>query len=170
MEMVGSLRIFPVVEDFVANDEILYRCVFCENPYGNKHYKLEDNRVLVSSQAFADRTLSPSIDRASLCGNNPRYTQKNPDDGVVSLICRDVRLIDSVRQNDSRGREEFTYKIDVLYRPLDDNKAHAQIEPTPAYRNRNVFRKLLERLAVLANQREWEILPLEFRQTHNNLE
>jgi hypothetical protein len=153
-----------VVENFVADDEFLYRCIFYKTLDGTKTYKIENGKVYVSISAFRDASLTPSVDRAALCEYNPVYTQKNPEDGVVSLICQDVRLIDSVVQKDPKGKEEFTYKIDVLPRPLPDNNAHAQIEPTPSYRSKSVFRKLLERLAFLANQREWEILPLEFRQ------
>jgi hypothetical protein len=153
-----------VVEDFVADDEFLYRCIFYKTSDGTKTYKVENSKLYVSISAFRDASLAPSVDRAVLCEYNPTYTQKNSEDGVVSLISQDVRLIDSVVQKDSKGREEFTYKIDILPRPLPDNDAHAQIEPTPAYRSKSVFRKLLERLAFLANQREWEILPWEFRQ------
>lgn len=153
-----------MVEDFVADDEFLYRCIFYKTSDGTKTYKVEDNKVYVSISAFRDASLAPSVDRAILCEYNPTHTQKNLEDGVVSLICQDVRLIDAVVQKDSKGKEEFTYKIDVLPRPLPNNDAHAQIEPTPAYRSKSVFRKLLERLAFLANQREWEILPWEFRQ------
>jgi hypothetical protein len=152
-----------VVEDFVADNELLYRCVFYQTSDGTKTYKLEGDKIYVSTSAFRDASSAPSVDRAILCEYDPTYTQKNPKDGVVSLICQEVRLIDSVVQKDSKGREEFAYKIDVLPRPIPENKAHAQIEPTPAYRSKSVFRKLLERLAFLANQREWEILPGEFR-------
>ncbi|MBR8828430.1 MAG: hypothetical protein DSM107014_11120 [Gomphosphaeria aponina SAG 52.96 = DSM 107014] len=142
--------------DNVADEEVLYRCVF----YGKNNYKIdENNEIRVSSQAFTDRNQRPSVDRASLCNNNPKYSQKDSKDGVVSLITRDVRLIDTVIQNDKKGKEEFTYKIDVKSRPLDENHAHAQIEPNPEYRNKTPFRKLLERLAYLANQRGWEIPP-----------
>lgn len=153
-----------MVEDFVADDEFLYRCIFYRTSDGTKTYKVENGKACVSIHAFRDTSLAPSVDRAVLCEYNPTYTQKNPEDGVVSLISQDVRLIDSVVQKDSKDREEFTYKIDVLPRPLPNNNAHAQIEPTPTYRSKSVFRKLLERLAFIANQREWEILPWEFRQ------
>lgn len=153
-----------MVEDFVADDEFLYRCVFYRTSDGTKTYKVEGDKVYVSISAFRDAALAPSVDRALLCEYNPTYAQKNSEDGVVSLICQDVRLINSVVQKDFKGKEEFTYKIDVLPRPLPNNDAHAQIEPTPTYRSKSVFRKLLERLAFLANQREWEILPWEFRQ------
>jgi hypothetical protein len=149
-----------MTQNFVANEEVLYRCVF----YERNLYEIQGNMATISSQAFTDRAMCPSVDRASLCGNNPCYSQKDEKDAVVSLITKDVRLIDSVIQNNPKGEPEFTYKIDVLARATEENPAHAQIEPSPEYRNKTPFRKLLERLAYLANQREWEIEPYELRQ------
>lgn len=150
-----------MTQDFVWDEEVLYRCVF----YGRNLYQIQGNTATISSQAFADQAMYPSVDRAGLCDNNPCYSQKNEKDAVVSLITKDVRLINSVIQNNSKGEPEFTYKIDVLPRPLENNQAHAQIEPSPEYRNQTPFRKLRERLAYLANQRGWEIEPYELRQT-----
>ena len=148
-------------ENFITKEEILYSCVF----YERNCYQIVDNTAKVTSQAFAYRNRRPSVDRASLCNYDPSHTQKNAQDAVVSLITEKVRLIDEVVQNDPKGNPEFTYKIDVVYRPLDENVAHAQIEPSPEYRNQTPFKKkLLERLANLANQREWEIPPYELRQ------
>lgn len=151
-----------MTQDFVGDDEVLYRCVF----YGRINlYQIQDNRAKITSQAFADKAMRPSVDRAELCDKNPCKSQKDEKDGVVSLITKDVRLIDSVTQNDPKGKPEFTYKIDVLPRPVEDNEAHAQIEPSPEYKNKTPFRKLLERLAYLADRRGWEIEPYEIRQT-----
>ncbi len=149
-----------MTQDFVADEEVLYRCVFS----GRNLYQIQGNTATISTQAFADRMMRPSVDRAGLCDNNPCYSQKDERDAVVSLITKDVRLIDSVIQNNPKGKPEFTYKIDVLPRPSEDNQAHAQIEPSPEYRNKAPFKKLLERLAYLANQRDWEIKPYELRQ------
>lgn len=149
-----------MTQDFVGDEEVLYRCVF----YGRNLYQIQGNTAIISSQAFADREMCPSIDRADLCDNNACYSQKDEKDAVVSLITKDVRLIDTVIQNNPKGEPEFTYKIDVLPRPFEDNQAHAQIEPSPEYRNKTPFRKLLERLANLAEQRGWEIEPYELRQ------
>lgn len=148
-----------MTQNFVTNEEVLYRCVF----YGRNTYQIQNNIAYLTSQAFADRAKRPSVDRADLCGNNPCYSQKNEKDAIVSLITKDVRLINNVIQNNPKGEPEFTYKIDVLPRPLEENPAHAQIEPSPEYRNDKPFRKLLERLAFLANQRGWEIEPYELR-------
>lgn len=137
----------------------MYRCVFCDN---KQLYSFKEGKLVVSSQAFADRGQKPSVDRALLCRNHPSYTQKTFQDGVVSLVCNEVRKID-LAQKDSKGKEKFKYAIDVIARPLSDNVAHAQIEPSPEYQTRSVFRKLRERLAILASQREWEIVPENLR-------
>ena len=68
-----------------------------------------------------------------------------------------------VAQNDSKGKEKFKYKIDVVPRPLPDNEAHAQIEPSPEYETKSVFRRLRERLAIIASEQEWEIPPVDLR-------
>lgn len=155
-----------MLTDTVSNEEVLYRCVF----YGRNCYRIEeDGTVRISSQAFNDRNMAPSVDRACLCNYQAGWTQKNERDGVVSLITLEVRMIDTVNQKDAKGNLIFSYKIDVYPRPiindseLPDNPAHAQIEPTPQYQNKSVFRKLLERLAILASQRDWEIPPYELR-------
>ncbi|MUG97109.1 hypothetical protein F7734_34175 [Scytonema sp. UIC 10036] len=152
------------MDDVVTDDELLYRCVF----HGGNYYQMEEHGVRLSSQAFADRGQAPSVDRAKLCNHNPQWTQKNTNDAVVSLVAGDIRMIDDIVQKDAKGKEIiYAYKIDVHPRPLGDNPAHAQIEPSPAYQNRNVFRKVSEKLARLATERVahhgWEIEPYELR-------
>jgi hypothetical protein len=156
--------------DIVTDDEIIYRCVF----YDRGLYRIVDQRLQLSSQAFADRNQMPSVDRATLRGNDPTPTQKNPEDGVVSLLTQAIRQIDSVRQMDAKGKLIAQYKIDVIADPISgqvdqpDNLAHAEIRPTPEYQSKSVFRKLQERLALLATQRieqqDWEIPPSDLRQ------
>jgi hypothetical protein len=156
--------------DIVTDDEIIYRCVF----YDRGLYRIVDQRLQLSSQAFADRNQMPSVDRATLRGNDPTPTQKNPEDGVVSLLTQAIRQIDSVRQMDAKGKLIAQYKIDVIADPKSgqvdqpDNLAHAEIRPTPEYQSKSVFRKLQERLALLATQRieqqDWEIPPSDLRQ------
>lgn len=157
------------MSDAVTDDEFLYRCVF----YGGG-YQIDGKIARVSSQAFTDRNQCPSVDRAKLCGCDPTWTQKDVKNGVVSLIAIDVRMIDTVVQRSDKGEIIRTYKIDVCPAPivdkpnLPDNPAHAEIRPTPEYQSKSVFKKLLERLAFLANQREWEILPYELRVEEDN--
>jgi hypothetical protein len=130
--------------DKVANDEIVYRCVF----YGKNLYRSEDGYLHLSSQAFADRNQMPSVDRASLRQNDPTRTQKTADDGILSLITESVRQIDTVQQMDNKGNLVQVYKIDIIADPIvglaneDNNLAHAEIRPSPSYQNKSVFRKL----------------------------
>ena len=76
-------------------------------------------------------------------------------------------MIDNIVQRDDKGNEILVYKIDVCPRPTDSNPCHAQIEPSPEYKNKAPFRKVIERLALLANERldqqGWEIEPYELR-------
>jgi hypothetical protein len=147
------------VSDVVTDDELLYRCVH----FGDNNYHIDETgKARISSQAFRDRSKAPSVDRAGLCNNDPRFTQKKAENAVVSLITGAVRDI-KVTQNDAKGNPLCSYRIDVCARPEDGNTAHAQIEPEPTYKNGTPFRKVLERLAFLAEQRGWEILPYELR-------
>ena len=144
----------------VADDEILYRRI----PYVEGLYVVQsDGAVKVSSAAFSDRSFRPSVDRAELCHYDPRRTQRDLSDGVVSVVTRDVRSIDTVVQNDKDGKLIQTFDVDIEHVPtlnhptLPDNPAHAEIYMKPACPNKSVFRKLAERLAQLANGRPWEI-------------
>jgi hypothetical protein len=144
----------------VADAEILYRRI----PRVEGLYMIRaDGTVKVSSAAFSDRSFRPSVDRAELCHYDPRITQREPLDGIVSVVTHDVRSINTVVQNDKDGKTIQTFGVDVEYVPilnhptLPDNLAHAEIYTNPHCPNKSVFRKLAERLAQLANERPWEI-------------
>ena len=144
----------------VADDEVLYRRV----PHVEGLYVVHaDGTIKVSSAAFSDRSFRPSVNRAELCHNDAGQTQRDPSDGVVSLVTQGVRSIDSVVQNDSKGNPIRVFRVDVEHVPivnhpeLPDNPAHAEIYLIPTVSNKAVFRRLCERLAQLANERPWEI-------------
>lgn len=149
----------------MGDEEILYRRVL----YGKNHYRVDESGdVYLSSTAFADKTWRPSVDRAELCGHDPSFTQQNEENAVVSVVCQDVREIDTVVENDKKGRQVLRHRVDVLPDPWPDNAAHAIVAPIPDYRKpKQVFRRLLEALVRLAQQRPWEILPWEIRRNIN---
>jgi hypothetical protein len=146
---------------FVDDEELLYRSI--------SYMKLKDyiqqtnDGIAISSQAFSDRGLKPSVDRAILNKNDPSKTQINPKDGVVSLLTSKIRKIDEVRKQSQDSENLTIYKIDVVHRPTPTNLAHAQIEPSPEYETKSIFRKLTHSLAFLATERireyGWEIDP-----------
>lgn len=145
----------------VADEELLYRSI----PY-TKFYdyiQMASDGIAISSQAFSDRGLKPSVNRATLSNYDPSKTQINHKDGVVSLLASKVRKIDEVNKLSQHGEAVVVYKIDVIHRPTDTNFAHAQIEPSPEYETKNIFKKLTRSLAFLATQRVrehgWEIQP-----------
>ncbi len=148
-----------MLDDFVHNDEILYRRISA----GRKLYKIRDNRTIeISSEAFSDRELRVSVDRAKLCNNNPRYTLGNSPGGVVGLVARDVRNIDSLARNDRKGNIIQQFKIDVEPVPLSDNSAHAEIFAIPNFEDgdrKGAFHRLCRRLVRLAEEGQWLILP-----------
>ena len=143
-------------EDFISDDEVLYRRV----PDDKRLLKrLSNGTIKISSQAFYESGFRPSVDRAKKCENDPwrtanRYTGPC---GVTSIIATDVRAINLVQHDRS-------FIVDIEPKPIfndpnePDNPAHAEIYTDPMC-SRKVFQKLLERLALLANSRSWEIEP-----------
>ena len=147
------------MEDHVHNDEVLYRCVFHDNP---KNYTLEDGALRVNSSAFMDRSNQISVDRAKLCHNDPSYAQKNTQDGVIMLITREVRGIDDLKY---QGKNPIDYDLDVVPDPDlgNNNMAHALIIANPNIENDQVFRRLRRKLMIIANKHGWLIRPQGFR-------
>src|SRR5215472_11726142 len=134
--------------DFVGDDEILYRRI----PSNQNLYTIgDDGTIKISSQAFYSGDFRISVDRAKLCGNNPRYTLGEASGGVVSLVTRDVRDIVGLARMNKKGKVVRQFTIDVEPVPLLDNPAHAEIYAIPGFEcNENkVFRRLRERLVQL---------------------
>jgi len=132
----------------ITDDEILYRRI----PHDKSFLVVQDGKTRVSSQAFSDRAFRPSVDRAMLREHDPKQTQQSPSDAIVSLVTKDVRSIDTI------ARQAQSFQVDVEHVPIInvllglDNLAHAEIYTKPEC-DKNVFRKLKERLAQLANKR-----------------
>ena len=132
----------------VADQEWLHRRVTA------KHCGSIDPPLL-SSTAFNDPGMKPSVDRASRRG--AEQTQLDPTDGVARLLTITVRKL-VVDRTDAPQGGPMTYEIDVWARPLADNDAHAQIEPLPEMTGSR-FSKMKERLARLAQDEGWVIQP-----------
>jgi hypothetical protein len=135
-----------MAEDRVDDAEWLYRSV------GVSEILRDDlgNVVRVSSQAFADRQQEVSVDRATHCDHEPRRVQKSRSDAVAELLTGEVRGIRSLIQRDAEGREIGLYTIDVRPDPLLENAAHALIYADPRFASRSLFKRLQERLALMA--------------------
>jgi hypothetical protein len=123
----------------VEDAEILYRSV----RLSDGGYKDENGTIKISSSAFNDRKMQPSVDRATLKNNEPKNSQKSPTDCVVSLITKDIRE-EKIERN---GTE---YVLDVRPYPNEENQAHAIIVSSPEYQNEKAFRKVKEKLSRLA--------------------
>lgn len=142
----------------VQDDETLYRCIFFDR---QGFTFIESEGLIVTRSAFLDPNNQPSVDRAKLCNNDPRYTQGDDErNGVVSLIAKEVRAIDDVKKYNN---PPVTYAIDVVPVPLNNNPAHAEIHANPQIASKSVFRRLKTSLAILANKRGWLIFPEGFR-------
>ncbi|SRR6266852_4163072 len=145
-------------ENFVGNDEILYRRVLP----GRNHYKFKpDETIEISSQAFYDPELRISVDRANLCDNNPKRTLGNGS-GVLSLVTIDVRSVVDLSREENQKQVIERFRIDVEPVPLPNNSAHAEIHAIPSFTDfdkKRAFKRLCQRLARLAEARKWEIRP-----------
>ncbi|HJT56468.1 MAG TPA: hypothetical protein VJ761_08235 [Ktedonobacteraceae bacterium] len=154
-----------MIETPITDDEILFRRILANK---GLYETLPDGRVLFSSQAFADRTFRPSVDRASLCDNSPKHSlgpYSDKEAGVTSLITGDVR---GIIEHEREGLIQ-TFFVDVEHKPIEkdpdqpdssENFAHAEIYTTPPC-TKGVFKKLRERLALLANASQWALKPSE---------
>ena len=130
----------------VADGELLYRSVRLSD------VRQVDSVPRLSASAFNDRDRKASVDVASLRAS-PGESKKNPLDGVAVLLTSEVRAVDLTVQ-----KPPASYVVDVWLRPEPDNRAHAQIEPTPDLTGSR-FDKLKEALVILASRRQWEVIP-----------
>jgi hypothetical protein len=131
-----------VARDPLLDREKVYRRVL-PGSYKNE----PDGTRRLSSQAFSDRSMRPSVDRARLC--TPQFTQQDPTNGVVSVLVSQIRE-NEIWQYDSKQRPIGAYRADVIPDPLPENLAHCVIVLRPDQANDRIFRKLLERLAKVA--------------------
>lgn len=133
--------------------------------FQKNHYRIDSElKIRISSQAFLDRQYKVSVDRAKLCNFDPTKTQQKNENAVVSLLTEDVRQIDTVIERNQKGKCVEKHRIDVIPDALEDNEAHALIVPDPeCQKPKQVFRKLIDAPARLANERGWAICPLEIR-------
>ncbi len=150
----------------ITDDEILYRRV----PDNKGLLKVQDDGTIkISSQAFYESSYRPSVDRAKLRENDPRRSLGPYAGGVVSVMAHEVRAIDSLVQYDKNQQPMQVFAVNVEPKPIfddpnePDNPAHAEIYIEPEC-SRRVFQRLCERLALLANNRAWEIAPTKFQQ------
>ena len=139
--------------DFVRDDEELYRRVRKNSEKPNRYSYDDTGEVTIHSTAFFDPNRQPSVDRAELREFNPTLSKKDKTDGIVSLIAGHVRAIPI---------EDHT--VDVVYAPTSDNSAHSQIIMTPECcisnsKQRRAFRNLRRALARLATENGWTLEP-----------
>lgn len=146
-----------MTDDFVDDDEVLYRRI----PAGRNLYSRQaDGTLKMSSQAFTDRELRVSVNRARLCKNGARDTLSDEKDGVISLVAGEVRKLDDVTRNEN-DKIIQRFKIEIEPVPLANNLAHAEIFAIPTFTSADrggAFKRLCRSLARLAMNR-WEIMP-----------
>jgi hypothetical protein len=135
-------------DECVGADEVLHRSVRREWAV------FRGGKLTLTSQAFNDTGLKPSVDRAKM--RSAEESKRGPTDGICSLIADEVRGITTVLHQQSK----MPYEVDVKWRPiLPENPAHAQIEVEPEFENKTRFNKLKDALCRLASERGWVIEP-----------
>lgn len=155
-----------VSQDYVSNDEELYRNVRGEEEADEYYHDPNTKRLVITSKAFLDRKKEPSVDRAKLKNFDPRNSLLRENNGIISLITEEVRQIGNVKSNDQKGNE-FSHAVDVLAdpNPPDDpgNNAHSLIVVEPKYlssdKKGKAFQLLRRSLARLATERGWKLEP-----------
>ena len=122
------------VKEDILKDDVLFENIIDEEVFFRRvlpdknHYRRDKNGIRINSQAFADRNLEPSVDRHKLI--------ERLSLGGARYTQGDLRNgVLSIRAKDVRA-------IQAPYAPP----------------KQKVFKKLIERLALLAN---WEIRPLD---------
>jgi len=145
----------------VEDDEILHRSV----PAAAVHWVSGGWRL--SSEAFNDRRMRPSVDRHHL-RPDAVDSKRSENDGVAQLVAGEIRACDKVIHNaDAAPGQQITYQLDVCPDPIADdnpeglapNPAHAVIASHPAVASGSRFKKVKEALCRLAERRDWVIRP-----------
>lgn len=112
---------------------------------------------LLSSQAFNDPNMQPSVDWAHMVVN-PTSSLRGDNHGVVRVSVAEIRAIGEVRKG-PEDNPEITYTVDVQSNPVEGNNAHALIICSPDVKSRGVFDRLKEALARIASGKGWVIAP-----------
>lgn len=136
----------------VSDDEILYR----RFQIGHYNTCQLTGKKVISSQAFSDRTLQVSVDRAKINQDEPRKSRILTTDGVVEINAGEVRDVSNISKYDAKKNPLQLQTLLVTADPikddaeLPDNPAHALIYASPDYDNKAVFKKVMEALALIA--------------------
>ena len=149
-------------EDSISDDEALYRRIPDDRGFVKQQL---DGTFRISSQAFYESGHRISVDRAELRKNNPQHTLASYPGpaGVVSIRTGDVRAITGLEYLDKTQGLTQAFRVDVEPAPIfndpqvPDNPAHAEICTKPEC-PKKVFQRLIERLALLVNDK-WVIEP-----------
>jgi len=140
----------------VNDEETLFRNVRANSD----EYVLNDDGSLkkINSTAFGDKGFKISVDREILLvGNNildkANNSKISTGNGIIKLIAgEDVRSIEPELIHNN-----MQHLLNIKPYPLENNKAHALIFPTP--NGKGVFKKLQKKLAMRALKYGWIIAP-----------
>ena len=140
----------------IDGEELLYRCI------GAGDVTWDGDGWRLSSQAFNDREMKPSVDRQCL-RPDPNDTKREPTDGVGQLLTADIHANVKLLKNPNAKPPEAHehYAVHVMPRPIEQppNPAHAQIEAAPEIASGSHFKKLKDALCRLTERRAWVVMP-----------
>lgn len=146
-------------DNFISNEEWLYRSVRNQD---TEYYFNDDGQLIIKPDAFRDRYLEPSVDRAKLRSFDPSLSKLSNTDGVVSLNTYCVRSIGEVKTKNDDG--DLTHSVDAVYEPTPENSTHSKITVEPTFfgsksKQKNAFKLLRISLARLATKNGWILEP-----------
>lgn len=145
---------------FVEDAELLYRSVRANSD----EYKVQDGKIFISTSAFADRNLRPSVDRSSM-RERPEDARLNATDGVTALITSEVRSIRNLRVKPDDPKDAAVYEIDAKHDPKlrtdtqPENLAHCMILCTPDVTKNHFNKRVKEALAIIATKHGFIVKP-----------
>lgn len=145
----------------VQSEEIVFRSV--KDLETHFFHDVSTGTLRITSSAFNDPNLTPSVDRSKLLQGGPEVSRRAESDGVVSLLTADVRLVE-VATNDADGNPVQRHAADVVHDPVEDNYAHAIIAAHPSLSAKTAFKRLKESLCILAQKSGWAYPPASRRQ------
>lgn len=151
-----------VTQEYVSDEEELYRNVRGE---GSDEYYYDETTgdLVIESKAFLDPQKEPSVDRAKLRNFDPERSRISEENGIVTLITKEVRQIGDVVTKDDKERQ-VNHGVDVRADPIPENEAHARIVVKPKFfgsgsKQKAAFKLLRKALARLATQSGWTLEP-----------
>ena len=144
--------------------EVFYRRV--KNKGDSKEYTYENDKLVIFANAFNDGAKQPSLYRANKIENKPERARVNEKEGIVGIRASDIN---SIKIDAHAHAENICYNVKIKYQPSKVPKtgvAHSIIVVNPEFTGtkneiKMAFMKLKEKLAIIATNNGWELVPVD---------